>query len=413
MSHRRRSPSYWDRHRQQGVLVLLGPRPGRRFAALDGLRGLAAMLVVLFHMKWSNHLTGTLFMRNGYLAVDLFFLLSGFIIFANYAHDIADFDRLRRFITLRFFRIYPLHFALLALFAGLEGVKAAAQYMGHSSEQSAFTGGTSLAALGANVLLVHGLHTLSSLSWNLPSWSISCEFAVYILFGLLALGGMLSRQLCVFVITPVCIALYGALALSLGTLNASYDWGIVRAIGGFFLAPLLIVLGRGVPAPSRALGLAEIAAAAGAIAIMAVATGAMVVLVIPLLFLAVCLLQTDEGPVARILQSAAIQYLGRISYSIYMVQMVVLLAASITLKRVFKVDWSTIDPWIGDVMVLAIAGGVVAAASVTFRLIEEPGRALGRLIAARSIKAEAPRCGQKGAASTFRARNANTRGQDD
>jgi peptidoglycan/LPS O-acetylase OafA/YrhL len=261
--------------------------------------------------------------------------------------------------------------------------------MGHRSEVSAFTGMTSLDALGANVLLVHGLHTLGSLSWNIPSWSISCEFAVYILFGLLALGGMLSWRLCVFVITPVCIALYCALALSVGTLDVSYDWGLVRAIGGFFLAPLLIVLGRGAPAPSTALGLAEIAVAAGAIAIMAVATGAMVVLVIPLLFLAVCLLQTDKGPVARILQSAAIQYLGRISYSIYMVQMVVLLAAATTLKRVFKVvDWSTIDPWIGDVMVLAIAGVVVAAASVTFRLIEEPGRALGRRLAARSIKAE-------------------------
>jgi peptidoglycan/LPS O-acetylase OafA/YrhL len=199
----------------------------------------------------------------------------------------------------------------------------------------------------------------------------------------------LSWRLCVFVITPVCIALYGTLALSLGTLDASYDWGIVRAIGGFFLAPLLIVLGRRAPAPSMALGLAEIAAAAGAIAIMAVAAGPMVVLVIPVLFLAVCLLQTDEGPVAKILRNRAIQYLGRISYSIYMVQMVVGLAATIALKHFLGVDWpATINPWIGDLMVLAIAGGVVAAASVTFRLIEEPGRAFGRRLAARSIKAE-------------------------
>ena len=55
-----------------------------RFRALDGLRGVAALLVVLLHVEWPNHLTGNKFVQNGYLAVDLFFILSGLVISSNY-----------------------------------------------------------------------------------------------------------------------------------------------------------------------------------------------------------------------------------------------------------------------------------------------------------------------------------------
>ena len=91
-----------------------------RFRAVDGLRGIAALLVVFLHVEWPSHIASTTFIRNGYLAVDLFFILSGLVITANYGTRIVSVSDARRFMTLRFFRLYPLHFAMLAAFLVLE-----------------------------------------------------------------------------------------------------------------------------------------------------------------------------------------------------------------------------------------------------------------------------------------------------
>ena len=92
-----------------------GDRNKSRFSALDGLRGIAALAVVFYHVKFPNHFTTYpgLFFRNGYMAVDLFFILSGFVIYANYSGKIYNTASALRFIVLRFFRIYPLHLAIL------------------------------------------------------------------------------------------------------------------------------------------------------------------------------------------------------------------------------------------------------------------------------------------------------------
>ena len=85
----------------------------RRFESLDGLRGVAAIAVVLFHIRWSNHVTETHFVRESYLFVDLFFILSGFIITRAYGDQIRTLHQASKFLILRFFRLYPLHIAVL------------------------------------------------------------------------------------------------------------------------------------------------------------------------------------------------------------------------------------------------------------------------------------------------------------
>lgn len=149
----------------------------------------AALLVVCFHMRWPNHLTHNEFIRHGYLALDLFFVLSGFVIAANHTRRLTDCAAAREFFYLRFFRVYPLHLAVLGGFVGLELAKLWAARSGLLVPGHApFTDNTSVAAPFANILLIHSLDALPALSWNSPSWSVSCEFVASILFAIGALS---------------------------------------------------------------------------------------------------------------------------------------------------------------------------------------------------------------------------------
>ena len=91
-----------------------------RFRALDGLRGAAALLVVVYHIafyrvQWPNHLFDNDFVRHGYLAVDLFFILSGLVISSNYSLRLNNLSEVKEFLLLRFFRLYPLHHSFWGL----------------------------------------------------------------------------------------------------------------------------------------------------------------------------------------------------------------------------------------------------------------------------------------------------------
>ena len=85
-----------------------GARAPRRqvFATLNGLRGLAALLVLMFHMPgWF----GTTTPAFGFLGVDLFFVMSGFVIAHAYEARIAAGMGTRQFMAIRLVRLYPLY----------------------------------------------------------------------------------------------------------------------------------------------------------------------------------------------------------------------------------------------------------------------------------------------------------------
>ncbi|WP_375398896.1 acyltransferase family protein [uncultured Sphingomonas sp.] len=150
--------------------------------ALTSVRGIAAWLVVLYHIRRSiAGLPDTwlaVFAR-GYLAVDFFFLLSGFVIW------LAWHDRLRRdgwraapaFLRKRIARIWPLHLAMLAAAFILAIALAAARH--HDPRVFPF------GELPLHVLLLQNWGFTDRLAWNDPAWSISCELAAYLAFPLL------------------------------------------------------------------------------------------------------------------------------------------------------------------------------------------------------------------------------------
>src|ERR1700730_11518909 len=128
-----------------------------RYEALDGLRGVAALSVVLIHVPWPNHISDTGFGRHVYLFVDLFFILSGFILTAAYRDGISNGDQLRRFLILRLFRIYPVHLAVLLVLVVIEIAKIWARSSGLAhTNNPLFSGQTSVESFFGHLLLLQG-----------------------------------------------------------------------------------------------------------------------------------------------------------------------------------------------------------------------------------------------------------------
>jgi len=156
--------------------------------ALTGIRGFAAFWVAFHHLREyrPDGLLGMPFFselsHGGWLAVDLFFVLSGFVMMHVHGDEFASFsvERARRFIGLRFIRVYPAHAVVLLLHVPLFFI-AAALRMGVNSD--AF----SARSFFLSAFMLNGWGFSGSEGWNVPSWSVSSEWFAYLMFPVLAL----------------------------------------------------------------------------------------------------------------------------------------------------------------------------------------------------------------------------------
>ena len=128
---------------------------------------------------------------NGYVWVDFFFILSGFVMTHVYRSSFVDGRGIagyREFLGARLARVYPLHFAMLMMLVGLELAKLAVMLTGRAVENEPFTERHSFDALVTNLLLIHSWNLHDDVTWNPPSWSISAEWAVYLVCPLVILA---------------------------------------------------------------------------------------------------------------------------------------------------------------------------------------------------------------------------------
>ncbi|MFA8326761.1 acyltransferase family protein [Burkholderia ubonensis] len=152
--------------------------------SLEGLRGAAAVFVVLFHMHFS--LPGLDVTRNGYLAVDLFFVLSGFVIANAYSARIDNPNQLTSFIVRRFGRLWPTHMTASVLcYLVPNAIYAALTSMHADIPQPTLP--TVGEVLGI-VFMTQGLHLFDHDIGTAVSWSSSDEFYVYLMFGVVCLA---------------------------------------------------------------------------------------------------------------------------------------------------------------------------------------------------------------------------------
>ncbi|HST37274.1 MAG TPA: acyltransferase, partial [Allosphingosinicella sp.] len=368
---------------------------GRRYEALDSLRGVAACFVVLYHLHTTGFITNVAIVRHAWLFVDFFFVLSGFVIAASYGEKLKTGFPLRAYMILRLGRIYPLHLFIILVFVAIECALLLAGAQGMQG-RAPFTGPRSLPFLADNLLLIQIFVPGAKASWNGVSWSIAAEVWTY---ALTAAGLVLLGRRFRFVL--VAIALLAPLALGWlgdGLLN-SRGLTLVRCLYGFSLGMLAFDLS----ARWRGRGSLGRSAATFAEAGLVLLCGAAIIGVpdsplefaCPALFaLAIIVLAREEGAVADVLKLAPLRRLGDWSYSIYMVHPLVLalivhpLALAGARLGVPLVEVGTIEghpariiggpAWLPELVVPVVLILVIAASALTYRLIELPCRNASR-----------------------------------
>jgi peptidoglycan/LPS O-acetylase OafA/YrhL len=155
-------------------------QPVLRLDFLTAVRFFAAIYVVLFHFSghvipfWDH-------IGSGYLGVDLFFVLSGFILMYNYGDKAtpgAKFYRL--FLSARVARIYPAY--VLAFLLAIPAV-----ILFNLARYPPVEAWTKMAVAGlATLSLMHAWFPRLASFWNFPSWSVSGEMFFYLCFPILA-----------------------------------------------------------------------------------------------------------------------------------------------------------------------------------------------------------------------------------
>jgi peptidoglycan/LPS O-acetylase OafA/YrhL len=380
-----------------------------RFIALDSWRGICACLVAFMHFDVYSHFHSLIFYDNGYLFVDFFFVLSGFVISANYQERLMRGFGVGQFMLLRFGRLYPLHLFMLACFIGFELIHVAicAPYV--TPPSAPFAGEEkSVAAIAANVLMIHSFHLFDTLTWNRPSWSIGTEFYTYCIFALMLIWFRKRGRLViaiVMVVSPIVIAV-----VSSHNMDTSFDYGLIRCVYGFSAGILafniydLYLRARRAPASCLTATFAEVTSLAIMLAFVFLAGMGTSSVLAPYVFLIVVVTFSIEGGLlSRVMKWRPLVTLGTLSYSIYMIHLFVQcrlfdtgqLIETLSGRHLIE-TWSGVhvltyvdaehkkllgtEIWYGDLLHLAMLPIVIAASCLTYRFIEEPSRAWFRAL---------------------------------
>ena len=347
--------------------------------SLEGGRGIAALVVALYHLGIGLQFS---VIRNGYLFVDLFFVLSGFVICAAYAERLNDGDDMRVFVVRRVGRLLPLlvfstlFFILVQnglVFAKHVVVKYGHAALLHTPSAMNYTIPTAGDVL-STLTMTHGLNVFDHLILNTPSWSISVEFYTYLLFAAVCLLTNRTIRIPVYIAISViglAVCVWASVGphdclKSGGCMSLTYDFGYPRSVFSFFLGALTYLASRRVRLPVVALQVLGVAAMIALFsftdAVPAIAFG--FPFAFALLILSAC---QDQGLLADILKARPFQVLGNRSYSIYLMHMPLVMIFGNLARRVSSIP--------ANLLVLgSFVATLIIVSGWTYRFIEDPFR---------------------------------------
>jgi peptidoglycan/LPS O-acetylase OafA/YrhL len=361
----------------------------KHFYVLDSWRGISALMVVLFHFDVNSHVATLPLVRHAYLFVDFFFVLSGFVIAASYRQRLQEGFGTLRFMWLRLGRLYPLHLFMLVLFIPIDLAKDG-------------WGPHLLQAIGTNLAMLQGLGVNPQNWLNFPSWSISAEFAAYLVFALII--SVSGRSLLIWFLFPI-LAPIILFKLAPSGMDSSFDFGFVRCLYGFALGVICYDLWERLPALRQkgSLGFETLLEGMIVAAILAFLSFADAhtpfSFFAPFLFAVLILIFACEGGlISRLLLRKPFLVLGTLTYSVYMLHAFIRAmsrAGLIVIEKLFDLTLfremalapgeeavRAIDlfgsPLLGDLAMLAFASLTIAVSMLSYHFIELPGQAWAR-----------------------------------
>lgn len=217
--------------------IAFGPKVD--LSELTAARGFAALAVVLFHVDaYCGQPLRHVFPIDtlGMLAVDFFFVLSGFVLTHVYETAWGD-GRYshRNFLVRRFARIWPLHFACLM---GVGFIVVAGAYVGLRPPWQA-----DLPSFLSHLFLLNATGLSPELSWDQPAWSVGAEWTAYLLFPLyLAICSAIRpawAKLAASVLLLVALHEIVKISTGLELLALDANGGSLRIVPSFFVGVAL------------------------------------------------------------------------------------------------------------------------------------------------------------------------------
>lgn len=349
--------------------------------ALTSVRGLAAWAVVVYHIRLSmaGLPTGARdVLALGYLAVDFFFLLSGFVIWMTWA------DRLRTgglgevlpFLQKRIARIWPLHIFVLAGGVALALLLAATGR--HDPRFFPF------AELPLHALLIQNWGFTAALTWNDPAWSISAELGAYLVFPLLALT-IDWKRVPSWAVLAALAALFGLLAAIFAAAGVASlgdqipRLGLVRCVLEFAAGTAIGALWwRWRDRPRRP----ALIATASAVALLGLTIAGVLpqTLGVPAGFAALLLvLALTSGRAGSPLEGRALHYLGEISYATYLGHFLLWVA--------FKLAFVDVAGAVPPALIALYLAMVLGSSMALYHWVERPAqRAINRLALPKPVR---------------------------
>ena len=350
---------------------------------LTPMRGIAAILVVIFHFEIVLVLflprEMSRFFSKCYLMVDLFFIMSGFIIYHVYGeffkHNIHT-AAFNKYIRARLARVYPLHIFTLVLTI----VLVVSQ---HFKWDEFFNP----RAIPTQVLMLQSFGFHSIYTWNVPAWSISAEFAAYIIFPLFAFLIYRFKNIVPIIITCLIIFIYCLLAFKLsksnGTtglynLDLTYDYGYLRGIAGFLAGGMIYQLY--LKKIFYFLKADIVLVILFTLLFTCLHFGVTDLVFIPVFLLLVLSAAYNTNRVKRLFSNRFLQWLGNISYSVYLMQFPLMLLVIGSLPH-FGISWKGpyslhLPYWQAALCCLLFLAVLIGISALTYHYIERPFRKL-------------------------------------
>lgn len=360
-------------------MVATGAAAPPRFIALDSLRGIAALFIVFYHMGPFGWVASWRPFQSGWMMVDFFFVLSGFVIAMSYGARLARGYPRGNFLFIRLGRVLPLHLAVVAGFTLLE-FTVFRPLLGEAHGWWEWVRGA---------FLLDAFATGAGNFYAPVSWAVGVEMVLYILAALLFGRGALG--------TAAAVVLAAAGGWGMATQFKVFGFGFLlqRGLYDFAVGVLAWRLHQrlsGLQLSAMLLTLAEVALVGLVIWLLYLPRkdGSWVILAAPLFALLTLIFARDTGLLARALHAKPLVWLGQLSFALFMVHLFWVILANRFGPRIFaaigREEWIALvnqrygllsmapPPANATAISLALLAGALATAWLAWRFIEEPAR---------------------------------------